>query len=280
MDALSIRRIALKKNLPRGVIERDYVLTNLLSVMVDFPKIDKMVFKGGTSLKKAYFEDFRYSEDLDFGCLEDVSEEFKDYLRHSIRKLDVDFAEIKPNKRKGKSSFKIMYNSIFRRAGADADTSAGGRLGVDIDMNLSGSVIIDPQNKQLLDHYPEFPGPYSMPTMSLEETMAEKVSALTHSRHARHLYDVVFLHSRGVPINMDMVNTKTKSEYEEDFDLDKLTTRIYEKKVGWAGGLKPFIPHSVPDFDDTVNYILKAVKEAMNEAPSGRPAAGPPSAPR
>ena len=30
-----------------------------------------LAFKGGTVLKKAYFEDYRYSEDLDFTLLDD-----------------------------------------------------------------------------------------------------------------------------------------------------------------------------------------------------------------
>ena len=33
---------------------------------------ETLVFKGGTALKKCYFGDYRFSEDLDFSGLEDV----------------------------------------------------------------------------------------------------------------------------------------------------------------------------------------------------------------
>ena len=66
MDELPLRRLAGKHHISLGVLEKDYALTNLLSIIANFPKVDKMVFKGGTALKKIYFENFRFSEDLDF----------------------------------------------------------------------------------------------------------------------------------------------------------------------------------------------------------------------
>jgi predicted nucleotidyltransferase component of viral defense system len=39
-----------------------------------------MVFKGGTAIKKIYFELFRFSEDLDFTCSENVSEGFANFI--------------------------------------------------------------------------------------------------------------------------------------------------------------------------------------------------------
>jgi len=76
MNEQSLRKLAGKYKIPLGTLEKDYALTNILSITADFPKLDRMVFKGGTALKKAYFEGFRFSEDLDFVCLEDVSDDF------------------------------------------------------------------------------------------------------------------------------------------------------------------------------------------------------------
>ncbi len=48
-------------------IEKDYVLSWILQGIAMHKALSKaIVFKGGTVLKKAYFEDYRFSEDLDF----------------------------------------------------------------------------------------------------------------------------------------------------------------------------------------------------------------------
>jgi hypothetical protein len=49
------------------VVEKDYVLGWLLAALARNPNVKRdWVFKGGTCLKKCYFETYRFSEDLDF----------------------------------------------------------------------------------------------------------------------------------------------------------------------------------------------------------------------
>lgn len=59
--------------LPWEVLERDYLLSWILAGIgrVD-PLQETLVFKGGTALKKCYFGDYRFSEDLDFSALAGV----------------------------------------------------------------------------------------------------------------------------------------------------------------------------------------------------------------
>ncbi len=50
-----------------NVVEKDYVLGWLLAGIGEHPTTrDTWVFKGGTCLKKCFFETYRFSEDLDF----------------------------------------------------------------------------------------------------------------------------------------------------------------------------------------------------------------------
>ena len=52
-------------------IEKDYVLSWILKGIAQHNSLSKLiVFKGGTVLKKIYFEDYRFSEDLDFTLLD------------------------------------------------------------------------------------------------------------------------------------------------------------------------------------------------------------------
>ena len=53
--------------LPWEVLERDYLLSWILAGIARVPLLQEtLVFKGGTALKKCYFGDYRFSEDLDF----------------------------------------------------------------------------------------------------------------------------------------------------------------------------------------------------------------------
>lgn len=50
-----------------GVIEKDYVLGWLLAAIAADPALaTTWIFKGGTCLRKCYYETYRFSEDLDF----------------------------------------------------------------------------------------------------------------------------------------------------------------------------------------------------------------------
>jgi predicted nucleotidyltransferase component of viral defense system len=51
-------------------IEKDYILSWILFGVAKHDNLSKeIVFKGGTVLKKVYFEEYRFSEDLDFTLL-------------------------------------------------------------------------------------------------------------------------------------------------------------------------------------------------------------------
>ncbi len=53
--------------IPWEVLERDYVLSWLLAGVSRVDALqDTLVFKGGSALKKCFFGDYRFSEDLDF----------------------------------------------------------------------------------------------------------------------------------------------------------------------------------------------------------------------
>ncbi len=56
--------------IPWEALERDYLLSWILAGISQTPMLrDTLVFKGGTALRKCYFGDYRFSEDLDFSAL-------------------------------------------------------------------------------------------------------------------------------------------------------------------------------------------------------------------
>ncbi len=53
------------------IVEKDYALSYIMAGLVSVEELrNGLVFKGGTALKKCYFGDYRFSEDLDFSTLD------------------------------------------------------------------------------------------------------------------------------------------------------------------------------------------------------------------
>ena len=61
------------QRLREDVLERDYCLAWLLSALSRSDLKPALVFKGGTALKRCYYDQYRFSEDLDFTLREALS---------------------------------------------------------------------------------------------------------------------------------------------------------------------------------------------------------------
>ncbi|HEX4044634.1 MAG TPA: nucleotidyl transferase AbiEii/AbiGii toxin family protein [Gammaproteobacteria bacterium] len=67
---IKIQDEANLKKVPLHVIEKDYALSYVLAGMAKQPELShSLIFKGGTALKKIFFGDYRFSEDLDFSVI-------------------------------------------------------------------------------------------------------------------------------------------------------------------------------------------------------------------
>ena len=76
---------AKKHNLPPNTIEKDYVLSWILAGISESKQLhDDWIFKGGTCLKKCYFETYRFSEDLDF-TVTNTQHRNSEYLKTAFR---------------------------------------------------------------------------------------------------------------------------------------------------------------------------------------------------
>src|SRR5688572_16734835 len=80
IDNTEIGEFAKALGLKAEGVEKDYVLGWTLAGISNNNLLEKnWVFKGGTCLKKCYFETYRFSEDLDF-TLTDETNLDKDFL--------------------------------------------------------------------------------------------------------------------------------------------------------------------------------------------------------
>ena len=70
-------------------VEKDYVLGWLLSSISLHPELSEWIFKGGTCLKKCYFETYRFSEDLDFTLPVELNVK-KNYIKSNLEEVVTD----------------------------------------------------------------------------------------------------------------------------------------------------------------------------------------------
>ncbi len=79
--------VATPTSLQPQVVEKDYVLGWLLAGLYNQPELaDDWIFKGGTCLKKCFFETYRLSEDLDF-TLRNPAHLDRDFLAASLARI-------------------------------------------------------------------------------------------------------------------------------------------------------------------------------------------------
>jgi len=90
-----IREKAREYGVPESTIERDYAQNWLLMALYSLD----MVLKGGTGIKKVYFGDYRFSDDLDFTLLKVVAKEkleasIKESIKMAKEESGINFSDI------------------------------------------------------------------------------------------------------------------------------------------------------------------------------------------
>lgn len=96
-----IRRIAKKRELNVGLTEKNYVIDWLLKGIYESDIKDKLIFKGGTAIKKVYFQKiWRFSHDLDFTASNLDIEDTKNCLEKIFKNIET------------KSSVKLEFKSF------------------------------------------------------------------------------------------------------------------------------------------------------------------------
>jgi hypothetical protein len=115
------------------VLERDYCLAWFLCCLAESDLKPVLAFKGGTALKRCYFGDYRFSEDLDFTLQQPVPfEEIRARLErvyaavHEQSSISFVFDREDPRQHANSYTFYLSYTGPFPR---------GSNVKVDITIN-------------------------------------------------------------------------------------------------------------------------------------------------
>jgi predicted nucleotidyltransferase component of viral defense system len=200
-------------------IEKDYMLSWILLGIAQHEQLSKtIVFKGGTVLKKIYFKDYRFSEDLDFTQVksditnEQIFEWFKEIFEYVLEKANIRLNIIDSNE------FTIA-KALVDKTNEDARLPEGhdginfyinyvGPLGgqgsnkkVKVDISRSEKPEFKPVMQAVLIGYSDLTE-HQLLCYSLEEVLVEKMRTVMQRMQARDFYDIWYLlEQHGMDVN-------------------------------------------------------------------------------
>src|SRR5437016_11886392 len=187
IDRREILEAASSFSLLPNIVEKDYVLGWILAGIYAHEELaETWTFKGGTCLKKCYFETYRFSEDLDF-TLADESQLNLDFLVGTFQEIaDWVYEQSGVELPRNKVSFEVFRNRRDRPAGqgrlsyrGPIAPSSGDLPRIKLDLTGDEVLALPPVDRPVSHPYSDAPeGGMSARCYSYEEVFAEKVRAL------------------------------------------------------------------------------------------------------
>lgn len=199
-----LREAAREFQLDVNVVEKDFVLGWMLGGIAGHPALrDAWVFKGGTCLKKCWFETYRFSEDLDF-TLRDETHLDVGFLARTFDEIgDWIYEQSGIELPRDARLFEVFANSRGKRAGQGRvgyrgpNARAGGAPRIKLDLAADEVLVLEPVGREIHHPYSDRPAAgMRVLCYAYEEVFAEKLRALTERQRPRDLYDVIHLHRR------------------------------------------------------------------------------------
>lgn len=251
-------------------IEKDYVLSWILQGVAQHEQLSKtIVFKGGTVLKKIYFDDYRFSEDLDFTLLnndastisaqatnEQIFAWFKETFEYVLEEANIRLEIIDNNEHEdGGINFYISYVGPLG--------GQGNNKKVKVDISRSEKLEFKPVMQTVLLGYSDLTE-HQLLCYPLEEVLVEKMRTVMQRMQARDFYDIWYLlEQHGMEVNFylkEFANKcSTKKLNPADFQK-KLAERLPQYKGRWESSMKEQI-QNLPDFDQVEREVMRHLKK-------------------
>ena len=203
IDRRELLALAEAVSLQPRVIEKDYVLGWILAgINAHAALTGTWLFKGGTCLKKCYFETYRFSEDLDF-TVADAAQIDQTFLTKSFTEIaawvyEQSGIEIPAERlrfdvfanRRGKPAAegRVYYRGPIAPASRDLPR-------IKLDLTSDEIVVLPSVIRDVVHPYSDKrEGGIKIRCYAYEEVFGEKVRALGERARPRDLYDVINLY--------------------------------------------------------------------------------------
>lgn len=206
IDRREILDVARDLGLQAQVVEKDYVLGWLLAGIYNQERLrPTWVFKGGTCLKKCYFETYRFSEDLDFTLTDeshldpaflvsafgDVSAWVYEQTGIEIPADQLRFDVFENPRNRLSCEGRVYYRGPIAPSGSNLPR-------IKLDLTADELLVKPPVERAVAHPYSDAPSDGLVcRCYDFDEVFAEKLRALSERGRPRDLYDVVNLFRNG-----------------------------------------------------------------------------------
>lgn len=276
----TIRMVARRSGVRQDIVEKDYALSYLMAAIAETqPLGEEIVLKGGTALRKLYFENYRFSEDLDYstrvpGPIHDLDEWMQAVVKRMLEKLNQrgPFQArweplILPNPHPGDQKACLVRLQFPRQ------TQPFCRIKIEItcDEPVYSEIRYLPVIHSFDEEFSAIGASYS-----LLEITAEKMRALLQSRArlqergwgasrvCRDYYDLWHLLQQPDCIGTNLVPLlfkkctirKVHFSSAKDFLVDEL---LHVAQTEWPQQLQPFVPQS-PAVEKVLSEVGELIK--------------------
>lgn len=201
IDKREILAVAEQTSLTPHVVEKDYVLGWMLAGISGHEALaDSWVFKGGTCLKKCFFETYRFSEDLDF-TLQNPDHLDEEFLRGVFVEIGEWIYEETGIQIPGERIQFEVYENPRGQLSCQGKVSYIGPVSptrpppvIKLDLTADERIVLPPVRVPIFHPYSDAPvDGVEVLAYDYVEAFAEKFRALAERTRPRDLYDVVHL---------------------------------------------------------------------------------------
>jgi predicted nucleotidyltransferase component of viral defense system len=213
-------------------------------------------------LKKVYFEDYRFSEDLDFTLLdneitnEQIFEWFAKVFEYILDEANISLEIIDNNEHEdGGINFYISYVGPLGGVGANKR--------VKVDISRSEELQFEPVLQSTYHGYSDQED-HQLLCYPLEEVLVEKLRSIMQRMQARDFYDIWYLlevHEMDVTFYVNEFKAKCKSK---DIDPkgfhEKLDQRLPQYQGRWQRSMSDQI-RDLPDFETVQREVMRHLKK-------------------
>lgn len=203
--------VSERSGLEENIVEKDYYVTLILKELIK--RKPDIIFKGGTSLSKAYHVIDRFSEDIDITFTEHIGESRRRKLKYNVMKaigeeLDMEIQNWQSiESDKDYNHYDFLYEATTSLAEnvlkpyVKVETALMSYAYPTEEREISNIIFeyLKDDNMDIIEKYDLTP--FKMKVQSLTRTFIDKIFAICDyymngkaSRNSRHLYDVYKLY--------------------------------------------------------------------------------------
>ena len=265
---IEINRFANIFNVSTETIEKDYIISWILHCLSKSTFKDDFTFYGGTAIKRMYFEDHRFSEDIDLlsskkYSLDQIINNLAclDYARNEANLvLEINKNNIISNN--NRIQIYINYLGYDEILGAPKEI----RLDFAMDMEKNGKVL----EQEMIKSYSDLKQSKTvLSTMSLNTILANKLGLLFDQirNEPRDLYDIWFLFQKMdiFDYNFNQVREAFKGKFGYHPTLTNLKSHL--KKLSYEANWKIRLNKQVanlPDFKTILKDTIQGLEKMFS----------------